>query len=325
MFLGSLRSDLDDEIHLHESFARLQSAAAAVRAAYLTNRLSALDAANAFQSLRLVARDGTEWTVGPSSTRWYNRRSGGTWSPAPPPSEQEPADGEQPVWLSQSVTVLLEPKTARPAPVKHEQADVPVAVLPQIELPDDGEAVDWLLSEWRETTAAHEAQLETSSQMEASSDVLDVEDQRAPQFEAAVESHLEWVSPEKYWWKSDDSLVEDLAPAVQDARETDQAEALPGTVAPAVFPADVGIREFDADPPKPPLPRSGATDISDTALWEPAQRQGADLRPNVSLELDETTYDELVDRDVAGDESRQNDSEDPEARDPDDPYGAGLD
>lgn len=93
-FLGTLPSELDDDssgMRMHPAFEQLAGSTYAVRAAFLGSRVSAEVAAELFASLRLTDQDGAEWTMGPTSGKWY-RRVGGSpgWQHGPLPFGRQP-------------------------------------------------------------------------------------------------------------------------------------------------------------------------------------------------------------------------------------------
>ena len=84
-YLGSLRSELDDEASIDSSFTALESAFGLVRSAFVSKKLTAHSAAQLFQKLTILSADGGEWTLGSSTATWYRRDRGNKWSPSAPP------------------------------------------------------------------------------------------------------------------------------------------------------------------------------------------------------------------------------------------------
>jgi hypothetical protein len=283
VFLGSLRSEFDEEVHLHPSFSSLLAAASAVRAAYLTNRLGAEDAAGAFAELRLAGNDEVEWTVGAASGRWYRRLSGGDWEASGAPVDVVPADGQEPRWLTASVTVLLEPsKSAQPQRVRQSEPEKQALALPLPELPDVDEEVDWLLSEW-----ASSAEQELTRQVDhgqghdedAESGPVEAPVAAAPETPFAEAERIAWSAPEKYWWRSEDAVDDALDTHVvgdttlqRSVPGPDGAEATPVAGLPATFPDDVAVRDLTVEAAAAPAARAGASDNTVEPGWEPATR-----------------------------------------------------
>lgn len=84
-YLGSLRSELDDEASIDSSFTALETAFGLVRSAFVSKKLTAHSAAQLFQKLTILSADGGEWTLGSSTATWYRRDRGGKWSSSTPP------------------------------------------------------------------------------------------------------------------------------------------------------------------------------------------------------------------------------------------------
>lgn len=104
--LGTLRSELDEDEDggLHPSFEVLAGLVVTVRTAYTSFRLSPEQAAMICADLRILGRDGYEWTVGATTGSWYKRRTGETvWQKSPLPINVLPADGATPSWLTEGI------------------------------------------------------------------------------------------------------------------------------------------------------------------------------------------------------------------------------
>lgn len=171
-FLGSLRSELDEDSDLHQSFQTLEAAAAAARSAYLEYRLTAEGAGRLFSDLRLVSADQEEWTVGATSGLWYRRPVGTQrWFRSEAPVAVVPDTGDEPEWLIHGIGsyLLAEPEQAPAAPAAHstllnddlvasmlkpsapsEMAPTPIPVIPTLGGPKavSGDDNDWLFEEW---------------------------------------------------------------------------------------------------------------------------------------------------------------------------------
>lgn len=85
-YLGSLRSEFDDDLVLDSSFEKLLIEFEKVRLAYINHKLNDIDAANLFKKLSITASDGSEWTLGASTKRWFRRFSGSMWEYSPAPN-----------------------------------------------------------------------------------------------------------------------------------------------------------------------------------------------------------------------------------------------
>lgn len=86
---GALRSELDEPSRLPSAFEQLIEQAGQARHSFERGALTKIQLASVLQGLRVVAPDGTEWTMGATSGRWYRRPVGGTWVPALPPESED--------------------------------------------------------------------------------------------------------------------------------------------------------------------------------------------------------------------------------------------
>lgn len=86
-FLGTLRSELDEDIPLEGAFAELHARYASLRESYLAGRMDPRVFGRALRDLRVVDLDGYQWTVGATTGRWYRRNvaEGEKWMAAPSP------------------------------------------------------------------------------------------------------------------------------------------------------------------------------------------------------------------------------------------------
>ena len=154
-FLGGLRSELDEGSQIHPAFASMAAAADSVRASFLSYAITPNKAAEAFRLLRVTDESDIEWTVGPSSGSWYRRRVGSsTWQPGPPPLMAEPKSGGSTPWMSSELSDLLPSmrSTSNTTQSDNHRSQAGIRIVDASELPklDEGEARDWLLSEWDE-------------------------------------------------------------------------------------------------------------------------------------------------------------------------------
>jgi len=85
VFLGSLRSEVDEPDQVPEPFAELSIVHDSIMNAYRRGTLTGAQVGQRIKLLRLRTADGVEWTLGASSKRWYRRLPGGTWKIAIPP------------------------------------------------------------------------------------------------------------------------------------------------------------------------------------------------------------------------------------------------
>lgn len=97
---GVLRSELDEPTRLPLAFEMLIEETNRARHAFERGECTKIQLAEIFQQLRVIGPDGTEWTLGATSGRWYRRPVGGTWVPALPPEDD--ADGNSYVDQSRS-------------------------------------------------------------------------------------------------------------------------------------------------------------------------------------------------------------------------------
>lgn len=86
---GVLRSELDEPEHLPEPFERLIESSSFQRHRFEKGEITKHQLGSELQALRATEADGTEWTLGATSGRWYKRPLGGTWVPAMPPAASE--------------------------------------------------------------------------------------------------------------------------------------------------------------------------------------------------------------------------------------------
>ncbi len=85
---GVLRSELDEPAKLPPAFEQLIEEVGKARHAFERGDLTKVQLAEVLRNLRVVGPDGTEWTMGSSSGRWYRRPVGGTWVPSLPPEDE---------------------------------------------------------------------------------------------------------------------------------------------------------------------------------------------------------------------------------------------
>jgi len=87
-FLGTLRSELDEDVPLEGAFAELYARFGALRDSYDTGRLDARSFGLALRDLRVIDTEGYQWTIGATTGRWYrrNQQEGGQWMSAPIPA-----------------------------------------------------------------------------------------------------------------------------------------------------------------------------------------------------------------------------------------------
>jgi hypothetical protein len=85
---GVLRSELDEPAKLPMAFEQLIEEVSKARHAFERGDLTKVQLAETLRNLRVVGPDGTEWTMGASSGRWYRRPVGGTWVPSLPPEDE---------------------------------------------------------------------------------------------------------------------------------------------------------------------------------------------------------------------------------------------
>jgi hypothetical protein len=89
VFLGTLRSEVDDPDELAQPFQLVAMVTEGVLSAYRRRDLTAEEAAQRLAVLRLRTAAGIEWTLGATSLRWYRRLPGGRWVIAVPPREPD--------------------------------------------------------------------------------------------------------------------------------------------------------------------------------------------------------------------------------------------
>lgn len=87
-FLGTLRSELDEDVALEGAFAELYARFGALRDSYDSGRLDARSLGLALRDLRVIDTDGYQWTIGATTGKWYrrNQQEGGQWASAPVPA-----------------------------------------------------------------------------------------------------------------------------------------------------------------------------------------------------------------------------------------------
>jgi hypothetical protein len=87
-FLGTLRSELDEDTPLEGAFAELYARFVSLRDAYDTGRVDTRSYGRALRDLRVIDPEGFQWTIGATTGRWYRRnyQEGGQWSSSPAPS-----------------------------------------------------------------------------------------------------------------------------------------------------------------------------------------------------------------------------------------------
>ncbi len=90
---GVLRSELDEPAKLPQAFEQLIEEVGKARHAFERGDLTKVQLAEVLRNLRVVGPDGTEWTMGASSGRWYRRPVGGTWVPSLPPEDEDVTSG----------------------------------------------------------------------------------------------------------------------------------------------------------------------------------------------------------------------------------------
>ena len=86
VFLGMLRSEYDAPDELPETFIGLANLTNQVIDRWMQHTLDAHTALTLLTHTILVSADGTQWTVGARSGRWYRRLPSGSWHIAAPPS-----------------------------------------------------------------------------------------------------------------------------------------------------------------------------------------------------------------------------------------------
>lgn len=89
VFLGSLRSEVDEVELTAESLQWLSAAVDGVVQAYRNRWFTAEGAAERLRVLRLTDMYGNEWTIGATSRRWHRRLPGGAWRINVPPSADD--------------------------------------------------------------------------------------------------------------------------------------------------------------------------------------------------------------------------------------------
>jgi hypothetical protein len=86
-FLGTLRSELDEDTPLEGAFAELYARFTALRDAFVAGKLEPRSFGRALRDLRVIDGEGFQWTIGATTGRWYRRSVGETnrWMAAPAP------------------------------------------------------------------------------------------------------------------------------------------------------------------------------------------------------------------------------------------------
>lgn len=87
-FLGTLRSELDEDVPLEGAFAELYARFISLRDSYDTGRIDSRTYGRALRDLRVIDPEGFQWTIGATTGRWYRRnyQDGGQWSASPAPT-----------------------------------------------------------------------------------------------------------------------------------------------------------------------------------------------------------------------------------------------
>jgi hypothetical protein len=70
-FLGTLRSELDEESQLDGAFAEIYARFVSLRDAYLSGRIDARAFGEQIRDLRVLDDEGMHWTLGATTMRWY--------------------------------------------------------------------------------------------------------------------------------------------------------------------------------------------------------------------------------------------------------------
>lgn len=86
-FLGTLRSELDEDAPLEGAFAELYARFITLHEAYDAGRVETRSFGRALRDLRVIDAEGYQWTIGATTGRWYrrNQQEGGRWMSAPAP------------------------------------------------------------------------------------------------------------------------------------------------------------------------------------------------------------------------------------------------
>ena len=152
--LGTLRSDLDEAPDIHPAFVALSAAFQSVRLAYTEGRISGEYAATIMKDLRLDGSDGSTWTIGATSTRWYRRRPAAGWELCSDPEGVVPVvDDPQRVTdgimdrIKAGTSVPKAKEIAESAVIAPSPVQAQVAVTPSV-IAGGREDADWLFSEW---------------------------------------------------------------------------------------------------------------------------------------------------------------------------------
>lgn len=124
VFLGVMPSEVDEPDAVGEGFAAVAALTEEVVAAWRARALSEDEALVRLSVLRLHDADGTEWVLGATSQRWFQRPPGGSWKLATPP----PWEGDA---LAQSARDAADALDALDAERLQERpTPAPVAVFP---------------------------------------------------------------------------------------------------------------------------------------------------------------------------------------------------
>lgn len=83
---GMLVSELDEPTRIPAEFEALLDAYSLARERYIEGVYTQVEYAQALQQLRLTDANGTEWTLGADTGRWFMRLPGSMWEPAVPPA-----------------------------------------------------------------------------------------------------------------------------------------------------------------------------------------------------------------------------------------------
>jgi len=114
VFLGTLRSEIDEPDELTDSFTHLQLVTEGVLSAYRRGTLNTVEAAVRLRLLRLRGAGGEEWTLGSTSLRWYRRYPGGLWKVTPPPQTEDEVFSASANAAVAALTTLGAPGATRP-------------------------------------------------------------------------------------------------------------------------------------------------------------------------------------------------------------------
>lgn len=85
-FLGTLRSELDTPAEISSEFRNLEIAFAKVLTVYQRGLINKEETGEILTNLRISDSQGTQWTLGATTRRWYKRTLGSSWKVTPPPA-----------------------------------------------------------------------------------------------------------------------------------------------------------------------------------------------------------------------------------------------